>query len=96
MHFISCFILVLSLLFFPAVSSAIDENTENWTPRDEDLRILQMQVERYKLEDVLPTYQRKDYLLVPLGYMSEILDLAIEVDIGTVSYTHLTLPTITE
>ena len=83
MRFISYFILCFSLLAFPAVSSAADGDSEKWTPRDEDLRILQMQVEKYKLDDVLPTYQRKDYLLVPLGYMSEILDLAIEVDIGT-------------
>ena len=54
MHFISYSILFFSLLFFPAVSSAVDEDTDKWTPRDEDLRILQMQVETYKLEDVLP------------------------------------------
>jgi hypothetical protein len=32
---------------------------------------------------MIPTYQRKDYLLVPLGLLSEILDLAIDVDIGS-------------
>ncbi|RKZ59407.1 MAG: hypothetical protein DRQ44_13740, partial [Gammaproteobacteria bacterium] len=42
-----------------------------------------MQVEQYHLEDILPAYQRKDYLLVPLGLLSEILDLAIDVDTGS-------------
>lgn len=83
MRFTSNFILSFLLLAFPVVSSAEDVTTDKWTPRDEDLRLLQIQVEKYKLEDILPTYQRKDYLLVPLGYMAEILDLAIEVDIGT-------------
>ena len=83
MRFINYFIFCLLLLSIPAVSLAENPNSDKWTPRDEDLRILQMQVENYKLEDILPTYQRKDFLIVPLGYMSEILDLAIEVDIGT-------------
>lgn len=83
MCFIRYYILWFLLLTFSAVSIAENISPEKWTPRDEDLRILQIQVEKYKLEDFLPTYQRKDYLLVPLGYMSEILDLAVEVDIGT-------------
>jgi hypothetical protein len=82
-RFTSYFILSFLLFSFSAVSTAEDLDPDKWTPRDEDLRILQIQVEKYKFEDVLPTYQRKDFLLVPLGYMSEILDLAIEVDIGT-------------
>ncbi len=82
MRFVRYSILFLSLLFFTTVSIAQNTSTDKWSPRDEDLRILQMQVEKYKLEDILPTYQRKDYLLLPLGYMSEILDLAVEVDIG--------------
>ena len=83
MCFIRYYILWFLLLTFSAVTIAENISPEKWTPRDEDLRILQMQVGNYKLEDVLPTYQRKDYLLVPLGYMSEILDLAVEVDIGS-------------
>jgi hypothetical protein len=81
-HFIQ-YILLLSLFCVSVVSTAGDIESERWSPRDEDLRILQVQVDRYKLEDILPAYQRKDYLLLPLGYMAEILDLAIEVDIGT-------------
>lgn len=83
MNFIRYFILSSLLIVFSATSIAAELNPEKWTPRDEDLRILEMRVEKYRLEDVLPTYQRKDYLLVPLGYLSEILDLAIDADIGT-------------
>ena len=83
MRFTSYLIFSFLLLTFSAVSIAENQSPEKWTPRDEDLRLLQIKVEEYKLEDILPTYQRKDYLLVPLGYMAEILDLAIDVDIGT-------------
>ena len=83
MYFIRFFILLPLLLAFSAAALAINPNPEKWTPRDEDLRLLEMKVEQYRLEDVLPTYQRKDYLLVPLGYLSEILDLAINVDVGS-------------
>ena len=75
MRFISYFFLSFLLFAFSADSIAEDLNADSWTPRDEDLRILQIQVEKYMLEDVLPAYQRKDFLLVPIGYMSEILDL---------------------
>jgi hypothetical protein len=80
--FIRYFILPFFLITLSATSIAAELNPEKWTPRDEDLRILEMRVETYKLEDILPAYQRKDYLIVPLGYLSEVLDLAIDVDIG--------------
>ena len=83
MSFFRYFIVSSLLAVFSVTSIAAELNPEKWTPRDEDLRILEMRVEKYRLEDVLPTYQRKDYLLVPLGYLSEILDLAIDADIGT-------------
>jgi hypothetical protein len=82
-NFIRYFILSSLLLFLSAASLAAEQDPEKWTPRDEDLRILELRVEKYRLEDVLPTYQRKDYLLVPLGYLAEILDLAIDADIGS-------------
>jgi len=81
-HFIR-YLFLLSLFFVSVASIAEETGPDKWTPRDEDLRILQMQADRYKLEDILPAYQRKDTLLLPLGYIAEILDLAIEVDIGT-------------
>ena len=83
MRFISYLLILSPLFIFSAAALAEKLNPDNWTPRDDDLRILQIHVEKYKLEDVLPTYQRKDFLLIPLGYTSEILDLAIDVDIAT-------------
>lgn len=83
MCFARYFLLPLSLFLFSTVSFAVESDNQSWTPRDEDLRILEMRVEQYRLEDILPTYQRKDYLLVPLGLLSEILDLALNVDPGT-------------
>ncbi len=83
MRFVRYILVSLFLLTFSTLTIAEGQNSERWTPRDDDLRILAMQVEKYKLEDVLPAYQRKDYLLVPLGFLSEILDIAIDVDIGS-------------
>lgn len=83
MRFIRIFIPVFFLFSFSSILLADITGDERWTPRDEDLRILQMRVEQYRLEDILPAYQRKDYLLIPLGLVAETLDLAIDVDIGS-------------
>jgi hypothetical protein len=56
--------------------------TEKWTPRDNDLRILEIRVGQYKLEDVIPAYKYEDVVLLPLGTMSELLDIAIETKPG--------------
>lgn len=75
----------LSLLFLLLVSPAgllLAADNTKWTPRDDDLRILEMHVEQYRLEDVLATYQRKDSLLIPMGSLAYILDLAIDVNPG--------------
>ncbi len=82
MCFTRHFVLTILLLTFTATSTAADLNQDKWTPRDDDLRILEMRVEQYRLEDILATYQRKDTLLIPLGALSGILDLAIGVNPG--------------
>jgi len=85
-HFSVCFarrlILFLLLLLFPASSYAQEVDSSEWTPRDEDLRILAMRVEQYRLDDVLLAYQRKNILIVPIGLLAEILDLAVDVDLA--------------
>ena len=84
--FFVCFarrlILFLLLLLFSASSYAQEVDSSEWTPRDEDLRILAMRVEQYRLDDVLLAYQRKNILIVPIGLLAEILDLAVDVDLG--------------
>ncbi|MGD2055093.1 MAG: stalk domain-containing protein, partial [Gammaproteobacteria bacterium] len=82
MYFVRFTILALFLFSVSGLARAADEAPENWTPRDDDLRILEMRVEQYRLEDVLATYQRKDMLLVPMGALAEILDLAVDVNPG--------------
>jgi hypothetical protein len=74
--------LLILLLFSISTLTYAADDAENWTPGDDALRILEMRVEQYSLEDVLATYQRKDSLLVPMGALSEILDLAVDVNPG--------------
>ncbi|MBT8440271.1 MAG: hypothetical protein KJO91_11130, partial [Gammaproteobacteria bacterium] len=69
-------------MFSYSAPASSAEDTDKWTPRDDDLRILEMRVEQYRLEDVLATYQYKNMLLIPIGAMSVILDLAVDVDPG--------------
>lgn len=83
MNYVRNFLLPLFFLLFSAVSFAEETDAEKWTPQDEDLRLLEIRIEKYRLEEVLPAYQRKDYLLVPMGYLADILDMAISVDIGS-------------
>ncbi|MGD8351283.1 MAG: hypothetical protein PVI79_18695, partial [Gammaproteobacteria bacterium] len=70
------------LLTFSCLASAQTTDTnhgDNWTPGDQDLRILEIRVKQYTLDDVIAAYQYKDIILLPLGALSEILDIAIEV-----------------
>ena len=81
LRFIRFILLCLLLFSNSALSHAADE-VENWKPRDDDLRILEVRVEQYRLEDVLAAYQRKNMLLIPIGALAEILDLAVDVSPG--------------
>ena len=81
MHFVRLTILSLLLTSYSTLVCSA-EDKENWTPRDDDLRILEMRVDLYRLEDVIAAYQRKDMLLIPMGALAEILDLAIDVNPG--------------
>jgi len=80
-HFVRLTILSLLLTSYSTLVCSA-EDTENWTPRDDDLRILELRVDLYRLEDVLAAYQRKDMLLIPMGALANILDLAVDVNPG--------------
>lgn len=82
MCFVRCIFYSVFLLAISADIFAQKVDASDWTPRDEDLRIFAMRVEQYQLEDILTSYQRKDLLVVPFGLLSEILDLAVNVDVG--------------
>lgn len=47
---------------------------------DENLRLLEIHVGKYQLEDLLPAYQYGDIIFIPLGFFSELIDLAIKAD----------------
>ena len=71
-------LLVLTLSAAMPIAQAQTSNVEpEWSPTDDDLRILEIRVGKYKLEDVLPTYQYQDSLLIPIGLISELLDIAV-------------------
>lgn len=61
-------------------TSELESIDSTWIPKDSDLRILEIRVEAYIFEDAIDAYQYKDVVLLPLGTLSEILDLAIQVD----------------
>ncbi|MCP4432631.1 MAG: hypothetical protein GY806_16785, partial [Gammaproteobacteria bacterium] len=70
------------LLTVSLFANAQDSNpsvTRNWTPSSLDLRILEVRVEQYTFDDVVPAYQFEDIILLPLGIVSEIMDIAINV-----------------
>ena len=68
-------LLILLLAVFPA--SAQPPSSSTWVPRDEDVRILEIAVGPYTLPDVILAYQDGNTTLVPLGLLSELLDIAV-------------------
>lgn len=81
MHFVRLAFLFLLLAAYSALLRAADD-APGWTPRDDDLRILAMRVEQYRLEEVLAAYQYNNMLLIPMGALSYTLDLAVDVNPG--------------
>ena len=81
MYFVRFTILPLLLFSCSALVHAA-EDLINWTPRDDDLRILEIRVKQYTLDDVIAAYQHQNMLLVPMGALANILDLAVAVNPG--------------
>mgnify|MGYP001820229816 FL=1 len=73
--------LFLFLFSYSSLTTAAGEH-ENWTPRDNDLRILEIRVKQYILDDILAAYQYQNTLLVPIGALADMLDLAVNVNPG--------------
>ena len=81
-------LILLLLLPVSMLASAQTTSTgskENWIPRDQDLRILEVRVKQYTFEDVVAAYQFEDIILLPLGAVAELLEVAIEVRPGEAS-----------
>ncbi|MDH3948619.1 MAG: hypothetical protein OEU74_06635, partial [Gammaproteobacteria bacterium] len=64
---------MMLLVSFPA-SAQPPSSPSSWTPRDDDVRILEITVGPYTLDDVILTYQDGTTILVPIGLLSELLD----------------------
>ena len=71
-----------------STDASTDVSTDNrdiWIPRDQDLRIFEVRVKQYTFTDVVSAYQFEDIVLLPLGALSELLEIAIEVRPGEAS-----------
>jgi len=82
-------ILISSSLTAFAQTGFIEEQTltdkHRWSPRDTDLRILEVRVSTFVLEDVIAAYRYQDVTLLPLGAISDALDIALEFKNNTAS-----------
>ncbi|WP_455375291.1 hypothetical protein [Kaarinaea lacus] len=53
----------------------------NTIPEDENsMRLLQVLIGRYMLDDLMVAYQKGDIIFIPLGFFSELIDMAIKAD----------------
>lgn len=76
--FLIALIMSTCICIVTSAAHAQTSTTESeWSPTDDDLRILEIRVGKYKLDDVLPAYQHQDSLLIPIGLISELLDIAV-------------------
>lgn len=76
-------ILSLGLLVAtPAIATPADTQQQ---PNEDNLLILGMKVDYLTLEEVIPAYRMDSDVYLPLGILSQILDIAIRVDLGTAS-----------
>lgn len=71
--------LLLSIPVALAAQAPPAADSNSWTPGDQDLRILEVRVKQYTLDGAIAAYQFEDIILLPLGALSELLDIAIEV-----------------
>lgn len=53
-----------------------------WNPEDSDLRILEIRTASHYFDDVITAYHYKDVILIPLGALSEIIEIAITSEPG--------------
>ena len=58
----------------------VEEKTSqpSWSPTDQDIRILEIRIGQFVLEEIIAAYQYQDVILIPLGALSESIDLAID------------------
>lgn len=69
----------------PAATQQVAGTDDIWIPQDSDLRILELRVDTYTFDDVIGAYQYQDVILLPLGALSAILDIAVDVGADSAS-----------
>ncbi len=73
------FLVALIIINLSDHAYAQDSGTQLQEPDDNQLRLLNVYLERINLDQIIATYQIKDNLMVPLGALADFLDLAINV-----------------
>ncbi len=83
------YLLLLAWLLLPATAVCNNGTTAPvWqTPNDDDLRMLEVRLDQYVMDDIVLAYEQAHGLLLPLGMLGEILGIAITTspDNGTAS-----------
>jgi len=47
---------------------------------EKNLRLLELHIGKYNLKELIAAYQHRDMIMIPIGFLSELIDLAIKVD----------------
>ncbi len=74
-----CLAMLLAVSFFANAQTDNSILHRNWTPSSLDLRILEIRVKQYTFDDFVAAYQFENIILLPLGAISELIDIAIDV-----------------
>ncbi|MDH5444045.1 MAG: hypothetical protein OEY52_00725 [Gammaproteobacteria bacterium] len=80
---LTCAIFVFTLLANTTAIAAPASNITPHKPSEDDLLILGIKIDHFILEEVFPAYRQDSDIYLPLGILSQILDIAIKVDLGT-------------
>jgi hypothetical protein len=84
---LAAFSIVLICLGVPAATAAPADGSARplvvEQPDDNNLRLLNVRVGGYVLDGLLPAYARDNIVLVPLGSLAELVDLAVKTNIAT-------------
>lgn len=74
-------VLLSLMLFFGTTGAAATYSPQQ--PNDDNLLILGMKIDYLSLDDLIPAYRMDSEFYLPLSILSQILDIAIKVDLGT-------------
>ena len=80
-----CLAILLTVSLCTNAQSNNPSATTKWIPSSLDLRLLEIRVKQYTFDDFIAAYQFEDIVLLPLGAISELIDIAIEVRPETAS-----------